>query len=177
MDWIYQLIQSTVWFNWIVKIIIVSIGLSNWSINWFTGKRYYRNIKAIDWSNYQVELIRSTIIIDSVGYYKNNNYKFCVYPFLYVCIPGGILFVESTGFEGEKVRLEIRVKRREFVLALLAFHPIVIKPEMRLIRPRSRVPGYTGWSGSTRINSEKFKNIFEILIFHMKKIKKQSMWI
>jgi len=146
-DWIYQLIQSTVWFNWIVKIIIVSIGLSSWSINWFCGKRYYRNIKVIDWSNYQVELIRS---IDSVGYYKNNNYKFCVYPFLCVCIVGGILFVESTGFEGERVTLEIRVKRREFVLALLAFHPIVIKPDLRLIRPKSRVPGYTSWPGSTR---------------------------
>jgi hypothetical protein len=60
-----------------------------------------------------------------------------------VCVVGGILFVESIGFEGERVRLEIRVKRREFVLALLIFHPIVIKPDLRLIRPKSRVPGYT----------------------------------
>jgi hypothetical protein len=33
---------------------------------------------------------------------------------------------------------------------LLAFHPIVIKPDLRLIRPKSRVPGYTSWPGSTR---------------------------
>jgi len=59
-----------------------------------------------------------------------------------VCVVGGILFVESIGFEGERVRLEIRVKRREFVLALLIFHPIVIKPDLWLIRPKSRVPGY-----------------------------------
>jgi hypothetical protein len=45
---------------------------------------------------------------------------------------------------------------------------IVIKPGPGLTRSRSRVPGFMGQPGSTRINPEKLKKI-KVLIFHMKK--------
>ena len=46
---------------------------------------------------------------------------------------------------------------------------IKLGPEVGL----AKVPG----PGLTQVYSENFKKIFEVLIFHIKKIKKQSIWI
>jgi hypothetical protein len=53
------------------------------------------------------------------------------------------------------------------------YFKIVIKPCSGLTRLKSQVSGYMGWPKSTR---NFFKKIFEVLILHMKKIKKQFMW-
>jgi hypothetical protein len=58
---------------------------------------------------------------------------------------------------------------------LLVLDTIVIKPgpgvdlARGLTWPRGRVPGFMGQPESTQKN---FKNIFKVLIFHMKKLRK-----